>query len=209
MIGRGMSAVLITMLVSCGGAPPPEPAPGDPLAEVSAAELFVRGTELRQAGDFVRAEQYFVAARDKGHNEGEIIGSLIGVSIDAARYQAALRYALPYLERHPDDWALRYLVGSLHLATGDAQRARAQLERAITSRPDEPGPHYLLAITIAEKFAQPEAAQAEFRAYLELAPDGRHAAEAREWLSGVGKARPLEKPRSWQEIKPGAAEGQP
>ncbi len=207
MISRVMSTALIAILVSCGGAPPPGPAPGDPLADVSAAELFARGTELRGAGDYVRAEQYFAAARDKGHDEGEVVGSLIGVSIDAARYQAALRYALPYLERHPEDWALRYLVGSLHLATGDAKRARAELERTIVSRPDEPGPHYLLGITFAEQFAQPEAARGEFRAYLELAPKGRHAAEAREWLAGAGKARP--EPRSWREIKPATGEDQP
>lgn len=208
MSGRVICIALVTAaLVSCGGAPPPGPAPSDPLTGVSAAELFARGTELRQAGDYVRAEQYFAAAGDKGHDETEVVNSLIGVSIDAARYQAALRYALPYLERHPEDWALRYLVGSLHLATGEAARARTELQRTIASRPAEPGPHYLLAITFAEQFAQPEAAEAEFRAYLELAPQGPHAAEARAWLAGEGKARKA--PRVWREIEPRVDEERP
>lgn len=153
--------------------------PGDPLAETPAATLFQRGVELRRSGDYVRAEQYLAAARDRGHDASAVVYELVGVCIDAARYRAALRYAVPHLERNPDDWALRYLVASLYLAVGETPRARDELERVVADRPDEPEPRFLLAIVWADYLQQPGAAAAHLEAYLALAPDGRHAAEAR------------------------------
>lgn len=176
-------AVLVALACGCASkAQPQAPAPADPLATAPAETLFQRGVELRRAGDFIRAEQYLAAARDRGHDEGLVIRELIGVCIDGSRYQAALRHALPYLSRHPEDWALRHLVGSLYLATGDLANALPELERVTAEQPQAPEPHYTLARAYADHFERPEDASASFRTYLELAPEGEHAAEARAWL---------------------------
>lgn len=176
-------ALVISLACGCASqASPKEPAPADPLADAPAETLFQRGVELRRAGDFIRAEQYLAAARDRGYDEAKVVRELIGVCIDGSRYQAALRYALTYLSDHPEDWALRHLVGSLYLATGDLEHALPELQRVTAEKPNEPEPHYTLARAYAEELDRPEDASASFRTYLQLAPDGKHAAEARAWL---------------------------
>jgi len=180
-----LTAIAIALALAAGctnKAPARKTAPGDPLASAPPQTLFARGVELRAAGDFIRAEQYLAAARDRGFDAASVIHELVGVCIDASRFQAALRYAVPYLSRHPEDWALRYLVGSLYLAVGEATRARAELERVTVEHPDAPAPHYQLARAYSERLDRPKEASAAFRTYLELAPDGEHAAEARAWL---------------------------
>ncbi len=189
-------------LVACGGAPKRAAAPPDPLVEVSADELYRRGVEQHRAGDYVRAEQYLQAARDRGYDPDQVVSELIGVCVDASRYQAALRYALPHLDKHPDDWSLRYLVASLYLATDEPAQARAELERTIAKQPDQPGPHYLLGFTLAEKLNQPEAASRAYQRYLELAPEGEHAAEARDWLEAAGRAAAAAGAADWHPVTP-------
>ena len=186
-----IAPIALALALACGcasQAPPPTSAPGDPLATAPADDLFQRGVELRRAGDYIRAEQYLAAARDRGFEEERVVRELIGVCIDASRYQAALGHAAPFLSRHPDDWALRYMVGSLYLATGDAARALPELERVTSEHPEAPGPHYTLAVAYSERLDRPADATVAFRTYLERAPDGEHAAEARAWLQRMEAA---------------------
>jgi len=173
----------LALACSCASKASPEaPRQGDPLTTAPPETLFQRGVELRSAGDFIRSEQYLAAARDRGYDEDKVVRELIGVCIDGSRYQAALRHAVPYLSRHPDDWALRHLVGSLYLATGDLAHAVPELERVTTEQPQAAEPHFTLARAYAERLDRPEEASANFRTYLQLAPEGEHAAEARAWL---------------------------
>ena len=195
---RTRIAILVLALALLGGCsrgkPARGPAPPDPLAAVPADDLFQRGVQFRRAGDFIRAEQYLAASRDRGYPEGKVIHELIGVCIDANRYQAALRYASPYLSRNPDDWTLRYLVGSLYLATGEAERARTELVRVTAQNPEAAEPYYLLALAYSERLDQPEQAAAAFEAYLARAPNGEHAAEARAWLDTAAEKKPAPQP---------------
>lgn len=186
------SAAILLLLIGCGHEPPraEEPPPGDPVQEVPAENLFARGVALAQRGDLVRAEQYLAASLERGHPEEQVMPMLLRVLVAASRLRVALQYAEPYLERNPDAWSLRYLVASIHLGMGDAPLARRQLERVVESAPDEPDPHYLLAVVLRDEVGDPAAAEAHFRRYLELAPEGSHANEVRDALRRVQVRRP-------------------
>jgi tetratricopeptide (TPR) repeat protein len=163
----------------------------DPLNDVEPSELFRRGVVLAQHGDFVRAEQYLLAARNRGFDEGRVIPPLMEVCVRASRLSAAIGYAEPYLESHPSDWPLRVLVGSIHLGLGHLGEARRHLETAARDgrvaaeaegRPEPAEAHYLLGIVMREQ-AEIVEARTHFARYAELDPNGTHAEEVRAILA--------------------------
>lgn len=163
----------------------------DPLDAIDPAELFRRGVVLGRHGDFVRAEQYLLAARNRGHDEDRVIPALMEVCVRASRLSAALGYAEPYLESHPQQWPLRILVGSIHLGLGQLGDARTHLERAVRDgaaaraaegQPEPAEAHYLLGIVMREQ-ADIVDARAHFARYAELEPEGTHAEEVRAILA--------------------------
>jgi tetratricopeptide (TPR) repeat protein len=183
-------ALVVPVAEGCGGASPQAEAASDarasdPLNAVPAAELYRRGMILGQHGDFVRAEQYLLAARYRGFDEARVIPALMEVCVRASRLSAALGYAEPYLESHPTNWPLRILVGSIHLGLGHLAQARTHLERALrdgqetAARDGHPEPaeaHYLLGIVMREQ-AELVEARVHFARYAELEPQGTHAEE--------------------------------
>jgi len=159
----------------------------DPLDDIPAAELFRRGQVLAQHGDFVRAEQYLLAARNRGFEEARVMPVLMEVCVRASRLSAAIGYAEPYLESHPSDWPLRILVGSIHLGLGHLGEARTHLEHAVrdggtADRPEPAEAHYLLGIVLREQTEIAEA-RVHFARYAELEPSGTHAEEVRAILA--------------------------
>jgi tetratricopeptide (TPR) repeat protein len=149
----------------------------DPLDSVTPEELFRRGVLLSQHGDFVRAEQYLLAARGRGFDERRVIPALMEVCVRASRLSAAIGYAEPYLESHPDEWALRILIGSIHLGLGHLAEARLHLERALRDgRPEPAEAHYLLAHVLREQ-AELRESRRHFERYAELEPSGAHIEE--------------------------------
>lgn len=149
----------------------------DPLDSITAEELLRRGEVLAEHGDFVRAEQYLLAARSRGVDETRVIPPLMQVCVRASRLSAAIGYAEPYLERHPGEWPLRILVASIHLGLGHLAEARAHLERALRDgRPEPAEAHYLLGIVLREQVEDAEARR-HFERYLALEPRGVHAEE--------------------------------
>jgi tetratricopeptide (TPR) repeat protein len=163
----------------------------DPLNDIEPSELFRRGVVLAQHGDFVRAEQYLLAARNRGFDEGRVIPPLMEVCVRASRLSAAIGYAEPYLESHPSDWPLRVLVGSIHLGLGHLGEARRHLEVAARDgraaaeaegRPEPAEAHYLLGIVMREQ-AELVEARVHFARYAELEPGGTHAEEVRAILA--------------------------
>jgi predicted Zn-dependent protease len=171
-----MRGLALCLLIGCAHATAPAPA-GDPLAAISANDLFARGERYREAGDFVRAEQYVAAALERGYPEPEATSALIRICVEGSHLAAALRHARAHLVRHPDDWAMRYLVASLLHALDDDLAARSELERVVAQKPAEAKPRFLLAVVL-DHLGQAPAAEAELRRYLALAPSGEHAFEA-------------------------------
>ena len=142
---------------------------------------------MGDAGDFIRAEQYLTAARDHGYPEEQIIRPLIAACVRSSRMSAALSYAEPFLEHHPDDWRLRQLVATIQMGLSLNEAARLSLEHVVREVPDEPVPHYMLAVLARDALRDDAIMRAQFAHYLALAPDGSHADEARDAL-GVGLA---------------------
>ena len=151
----------------------------DPLAPIEARQIVERGVALMQQGDYVRAEQYFNAAMDKGYPEDELMPLLLDVCVRGSRLVAALGYGEPYLARNPQKWSLRVLIGSIHMSLGHGRDASRELERAIADAPEEPpSAHYLLAV-LYRQGGDLTRSRGHFARYLSLEPDGPHGEEAR------------------------------
>ena len=117
--------------------PEPEAPPADPVTEVPAAELYQRGVQLGQSGDFVRAEQYLLAALARGGSDAQITPELIEICVADSRIRAALRHARAFVARHPDAARMRDVAAALQVALGDAGAAGgdAAAARAARRRP--------------------------------------------------------------------------
>jgi tetratricopeptide (TPR) repeat protein len=145
-------------------------------------KLVARGRAFAVVGDTTRAEQYYAAALEAGASETEIVPILVEVCIRDGRYRAAVEYAGPYVKRHPGDLRMRYVLGTLYQGIGDARSAREHLEAVVGKSPDQPEPHYALAILLRDDVSDLVAADDQFKEYLRLAPNGPHADEARALL---------------------------
>lgn len=185
-----VAAGALALAPGCGGASAESGgAPiSDPLQDQDAQHLFDLGTQVAQQGDFVRAEQYFTAARDHGYPEEQVMGPLMSVCIRSSRYSAALGYGEPYLERHPEDFRLRTLVATIQMSLDQPDAAQRNLRHVIEDAPEEAMPHYMLAVLLRDAVHDEPGMRAEMQRYLELAPDGPHAGEARDVL---GQSAPL------------------
>ena len=149
----------------------------DPLQDTRAAELFAEGKQLARSGDTLRAEQYFVAAVERGYSAKEVLPFLIDVCVKSNRLDSALSHAIPVLRRDPSNWRLRYLVATLHSALGSEQLAQIEFLRVLGEAPNAPAPHFALGRLLWDR--KPNAAKPLLERYLELAPHGNHASEAR------------------------------
>jgi Flp pilus assembly protein TadD len=173
-------AILAVALSACGAASSQEETTvTDPLQTVSAQELYDRGMDLAEREDYVRAEQYFVASMQRGFDENRIMPLLLAACVRSSRLSAALGYAEPYLDRHPDAWSLRLLVATIHMGLGETAEARSELVRVTEDAPTDATAHYMLAVLSRDELRDDAAAEASFRRYLELEPEGEHANEAR------------------------------
>ena len=180
-------ALVIVLLVAAGCGAPPAPA-GDPLDGVSADLLYQRGIEAHRRGDSERAEQYLLAALDRGLPAEQGLPALLAVCIAADRYDAALQHARGQLLRAPRDAGLHYLVAALHSAVGDVAAATDELERVFELEPDLPEAHWLLAVVLEPRADERPRVAAALTRYLALAPEGAHADEARHRLAHASPA---------------------
>ncbi len=146
----------------------------------NARQLFQWGRQAAQAGDSLRAEQYLASAIETGFDETKALPILLSVCLRGSRLRSALDHAEPYLLRHPEDNALRYLVATIHLSLGQTEAARLHLEELLHTVPINADAHYLLGIL--ETGSSPSDATHHFRTYLTLAPSGDRAAEVRSRL---------------------------
>lgn len=128
-------------------------------------------------GNLVRAEQQLVLALHQGHDPREVIPLLLQVCVHDSRLVGALGCARAELRRTPHDGKLRYLTAALHVALGQNQDARAELELLLLQEPGHAIAHYLLGVLASG--IDPVGAREHFAAFLELAPTSPQAAEVR------------------------------
>ena len=142
-------------------------------------KLVARGVAFASVGDLTRAEQYLAAALDAGADPNVVLPKLLRVCVTSGNHRAAINYATPLLQRHPEDANLRFVVAELRAVTGDGAGARADLEQVVARAPDEPAPHFAFARLLKDQLGDTVGADREFRAYLRVAPAGEHADESR------------------------------
>lgn len=162
---------------------PPAPPPADPIAAVPASELRNQGLNFARAGDLTRAQQYLAAAYGKGFDEQIVLPEIVKVCVAASRLRAALSYAEPYLDRHPEDAAMSYVVGSIHLALGNLQQASEHLAGAL-----QPGEMVDAAYSLAvaeSRQGQMESARKHLQLYLTKSPQGLYASRAKRLLASL------------------------
>jgi tetratricopeptide (TPR) repeat protein len=170
---------------------PVGPPPVDPISSVSAGELRAKGLAFARRGDLTRAQQYLSAAQQKGYDESVIVPEIVKICVAASRLRAALAFAEPYLERYPEDAGMKYVVGTIHFALGDLQRATAHLSGALRPSAIMIDAAFSLAL-IAHDQGQPQEARLHLKRYLKVQPRGRFATRAKHLLA---KLSPPPKPR--------------
>jgi tetratricopeptide (TPR) repeat protein len=185
-----LSVALFALLTAlgCAGA---TKAPPRSLREVPAEQLFTRGLQLADLGEHVPAEQFFQAARARGYDEAEVVKQLVKVCLAGSRFDSALSYAGPYLERHPEAWPLRQVVAAIYMAVGNGPAARNELEVLLDQKPDHSESHYFLGIVMRDEYHDAGSARTSFERYLALAPRGRHASEARAYVARAQRSVPV------------------
>jgi Tfp pilus assembly protein PilF len=185
-----LALVMGALLMGCARRPPHSAADrSEPT--LSGAELYRTGCAYLASGDYTRAEQYLASALRAGHDAPETMRALLSATVRGSRLRSALSYAEPYLVAHPRDVALRQLVASIHLALGQLTLAERELAQVLRMDEARPEAHYLLAVVL-ERRGAPERLTALAR-YLELAPDGPHAEEARAALEAHAARERLER----------------
>lgn len=175
-------AWLLLAAVGCSSAPPPPAASPETVARQRAEiarSLLETGRALAAQGDALRAEQYLRAALEGGAPRADVLPLLISVCIASQRYRAAIADARLFLRDHPGASRLRFVLASLLAGIGDFPGAVDELTRILSSEPEHELGHYALGVLYRDRLRHAERADREFRAYLQLAPSGAHAEEAR------------------------------
>lgn len=168
---------------------PSGPPPVDPIASIDASELRAQGLAFARTGDLTRAQQYLAAAYAKGFDESLVLPEIVKVCVAASRLRAALSYAEPYLDRHPNDAGMSYVVGSIHLALGNLQLAAMHLNGALEPTELAIDAAYSLAV-VESRQGQPEEARKHLQHYLRIAPKGRYATRAKRLLASLAESEP-------------------
>jgi tetratricopeptide (TPR) repeat protein len=145
----------------------------------AAADFLEVADAADKLGASLRAQQYLTAALEAGAEETKVVPRLLVLYVADGQYRLAIDQSENYLRRHPDDRQVRLLLSTLYTAVGDDESAVAQYERLLALSPRAAYAHFALASLLHERGGASARADAHFRAYLELAPRGEHAAEAR------------------------------
>jgi Tfp pilus assembly protein PilF len=178
---RLVSALLVAVVLAACGAEEHHANTPESTMHERAEDLFQAGRNAAARGDTVRSEQYLSAAIERGYDRGKALPLLLRVCLSSSRLRAALTHAEPYLRDHPEDDALRYVIAIVHMGLGDADAARLDLTELLRHDQRNSDAHLLLGIL--DSRTDFTSARDHFRAYLDLAPHGRHAGEARSRLA--------------------------
>ena len=178
------AALLFTVCVCLGACVRPPGAELERRANVLKRErdperLLARARAFASVGDHPRAEQYLEAARAAGVEEERIVPLLLEVCVSDRRYRSAVEHAEEYLRVRPRDVRVRLVLASLYSGLGDVEAARREFERVVAENERDAPAHFALGRLLRDELGHHAAADAHFRAYLEIEPRGAHAEEAR------------------------------
>jgi tetratricopeptide (TPR) repeat protein len=155
---------------------------GDPIADVPVDQLYARGELMARSGDLLGAEEYLSAALQRGYPPAQALPLLLKVCLAASRLSAALNYAQPYLQLHPADYHLRYLVAAVQLGMARPREAASELRRVLAQQPNFAPAHYLMGVILRDYDKDISAATQHFQRHQALDPHGLHGAEVAAWL---------------------------
>jgi predicted Zn-dependent protease len=151
-----------------------------------AAVNFQLGEDAESHGDLLRAEQYYLRAEALKYDPDLVTPRIIRVLTTAHRYGEALDRCQRRLSIKPNDRATRYVEAALLVALDRPHEAERDLNAMIAEQPKDPEP-YLALGRIYKDAKDGERAKQMFHKYLELAPDGEHAAQVRFELAEEGE----------------------
>jgi Flp pilus assembly protein TadD len=168
---------------------PPEtkPAPAPPTVTVprrpqAAAEDYNRGVRNHMSGDLDQALQDYSRALQNDPtlaNAHYNLGLVFKSKGDLVKSRAALQQALVLAPNMTD---ARYMLALVLRDLHDDKAADAELNEIIRKTPHYAPAHHALGLLYKNDPTKFELARVEFARYLELAPDGPSAREARNWL---------------------------
>jgi Tfp pilus assembly protein PilF len=180
---RAWAVLWLLLGAGCAGtaAPPPAAAPEAAANEEAVArrELVQLGLAFARSGDSIRGEQYLSAALEEGADPNQALLPLMELCIKAGRFEAAAQYGEAYRRDIAAKRELTMLLSGLYLSLDQDEKAIEQLEQVARDYPDLALAHLLLARLLRQQERDLEQADAHFRGYLRLEPDGVYAAEAR------------------------------
>jgi tetratricopeptide (TPR) repeat protein len=145
---------------------------------LSVDQLLELATVLQQRGDTQRAEQYYLAALDRGADERRVLPHLLSTYIRDRQYRLAAQRAEDHLRKHPNDLTVRVLLAALYQAIADYNRAVAEYTAVVRADDARADAHFALATILSEHGHDRAAADEHFRRYLALAPNGVYAERA-------------------------------
>jgi tetratricopeptide (TPR) repeat protein len=168
--------LLVCMLAGCATIKPPAPVAPD------GNFLVQQGIALASQGDDLGAEQYFEAAIRAGYPAGPATRLMVGSCIAGGRLERARSHAQRYADSHPDDWIFQHVLASIAFAEGQGMQARVLLSMLLSDHPEHAPSQFLLGMVLRDQLGDIDEARGAFARYLELAPSGEHAEEARAWI---------------------------
>jgi len=155
-------------------------------------ELLELGLAFAGSGDSVRGEQYLSAALEEGADPNQALLPLMRLCIKAGRFEVAAQYGEAYQRDVAAKRELSMLLSGLYLSLDQDDKAIHELEQVARDYPELALAHLLLARLLRQQQRDLEQADAHYRGYLRLEPDGAYAAEARaSLLKPVSETEPL------------------
>ncbi len=150
--------------------------------EATPSGLESAGDDAAGRSDMTRAEEYYVAARSLGGDEGRLTRKVIAVCVADERYPVAALYASEYLTKHPQDVEMRFAAGALYSAIGQTGAARDAYERVVREEPGFAEAHYALGMLLHDRSGEDLESAKHLHEYLSLQPRGAYAEAARSAL---------------------------
>jgi tetratricopeptide (TPR) repeat protein len=140
--------------------------------------LFARGQAFAKAGDYGRAAQYLRAALLQDGDANVILPLLVSVEIKDQSYRSAAQHLRERLRTHPSDVRARFVLASVLSAVDRPKDAERELLAILAKAPDHAEATFALAVVYRDGMGDYQRADAYFRRYLDMRPDGRHREEA-------------------------------